>query len=218
MIDSMRDIPLTSDIDIALWYDTIMDAGEFRTTNERLAETLRTHVQDGEINTSIKKEIQRTLGYQIETFVMNVPDPITFQNMTTTININFVINNHSFTAVVDLAMKNPIYSQRVPPQQNRAKMNVKTNIMYTNKENTVLRKVYRRNPNDPMDKSESVRVPTIARLIEQQQFALENVKDRSPQNLYKYRARIEYLRPHVQGGRRKTRSKKNKRTKKRSTH
>ena len=110
--------------------------------------------------------------------------------MTTKININFIINGKSIP-VVDISIKNAIYSQYVRNGRTRSEIPVSENISHTSAKNTVLLTIIDRN-NSRGTSEQRVRVPTLERLIEQQQFAIESMRDRA--NTSKYQARIDYLR------------------------
>jgi hypothetical protein len=116
--------------------------------------------------------------------------------MTTKITINFIINGKSIP-VVDIAIKNAIYSQYVSNERNRSEKPVSENISHTSAQNTVLLKIIDSN-NSRGTPDVFVRVPTIERLIEQQQFAISAMSGRA--DITKYQARIDYLRQQPELG------------------
>ncbi len=175
----MQGVPQTSDIDIAIWYNNVIeDAAEFTAKNKLMESNVRTLFSYPDIINTFHR-VMRTFGRSaIQTFNIEVPASTTYVNRTTTIKINFIMNGHR-VPVVDLAIKNAIYSQ--PTERNVRTIPVEQNITHTDQTNTTFLTIF----------NKQVRVPTLERFIEQQQFAIEAVRDRS--TLPKYQARLRYL-------------------------
>ena len=202
-------VPLTKDIDIAVWYDDIID--DFEKTNQRVEVFLRELFRNEQTIQPLKKRAAMMFG-EINTFRVYVLPTRTYRNMTTMITIHLVINDEDFT-IADIAIKNPIYSQQLLNDKIRKMKNVSENETYTNKDNTMLLRV---------NKTDVVRVPTLSRFIDQQGLVFDNFSHRSPEERMKYIYRINYLlkytrpyeeKPHAKGGR----TKKNKRSKRSKT-
>jgi hypothetical protein len=206
MYDSLLEhhVPLTTDIDIAVWYDNIIyDFGE---TNQKLEVFLRELLKNEQLIKSLQERITLHFG-EIQSCRAYVLPARTHRNMTTTIKIHIVINDRDFH-VADIAIKNPIYSQPLLNERQRFTKSVLENATYTNKDNTMLLRINER---------DVVRVPTHKKFIEQQELAHDQVTLRTPKNLMKYISRINYLlkhtHPYAKGGR----TKKNKRSKRSKT-
>jgi hypothetical protein len=158
--------------------------------------------KEGQFTNILLEQLRRLLPDPsiIDTFAIQVTkeEPIDkrFEHMTTKININFIINGKSIP-VVDISIKNAIYSQYVKNGRKRSDIPVSENISHTSAHNTVLLKIIDRN-NSRGTSEQRVRVPTLERLMEQQQFAMEVDRDRS--KLPKYQARLHYLRQHSELG------------------
>ena len=178
-INRMHAVPQTSDIDIAMWYNNIIDIQDFIDRNTIMERAIRETFQS--FSNQIRTIIEGFDPSAIRTFEIEVPESSTYENMTTNIKVNFIINGQRFT-VVDVAMKNKIYSQRIRNGRNRR---VEENVTYTTNNNTTCLRIHAL-------PDECVRVPTLERLIEQQQFAIEAMRGRA--NTTKYQARIDYLR------------------------
>ena len=208
-------VPLTKDIDIAVWYDDIID--NFEKTNQRVEVFLRELFRNEQTIQTLKKRASMMFG-EINTFRVYVLPTRTYRNMTTMITIHLVINDEDFT-IADIAIKNPIYSQQLLNDKMRKMKNVSENATYTNKDNTILLRV---------NEKDVVRVPTLSKFIEQQELVFDNFRGRTPKNLMKYISRINYLlkytrpyaeEPHAKGGRRTKKNKRSKRSKtRRSIH
>ena len=196
MQEAIRAVPQTSDIDIAVWYDHIIDRDTFLRKNNMMAERIRENftIMEGRIRNLLLQKMKELVAPSIiDTFEIEVRKPVIrkdFEYMTTSINVVFIINGQRFK-VIDIAMKNPIYSQNVKSGINRRQIPVEQNVTHTTKRNTTILIVRERNNSSrlPID---YVRVPTIQRLIEQQEFALKQ----EPAKLYKYKPRIDYLKQH----------------------
>lgn len=204
MQEAIRAVPQTSDIDIAIWYTKVKDKDTFLSKNNTMVDKIRENLtkKEGQFTNILLEQLRRLLPNPsiIDTFAIQVtkeePRDKRFEHMTTKININFIINGMSIP-VVDIAIKNAIYSQYVRNGRNRSEIPVSENISHTSAQNTVLLKIIDRN-NSRGTPDVYVRVPTLERLIEQQQFAIEVDRDRS--KLPKYQARIDYLRQHPELG------------------
>jgi hypothetical protein len=211
MYRSLREnnVPLTKDIDITVWYDNIIY--DFDETNQRVEVFLRELFKNEQVIQLLQTRITRHFG-EINTCRAYVLPARSYRNMTTMINIHFVINDEDFK-VVDIVIKKPIYSQQLLNESQRLKIKVSENVTYTNKDNTMLLRV---------NKTDVVRVPTPSRFIDQQGLVFDNFSHRSPEERMKYIYRINYLlkyarpyeeKPHAKGGR----TKKNKRSKRSKT-
>jgi len=223
-----ENVPLTSDIDIAVWYDNIID--HFIETNKRLEESLREICKSEQLIQNLQGRITKHFG-EIRSCRLYVLPAKPFKNMTSTIKIHIVINDEDFS-VVDIAIKNPIYSQPLINERQRITKHVSENATYTNKRNTMLLLIHSKNESDPTDKDEIVRVPTYRKFIEQQVLADSQTIDPAPEKHYKYNFRIMYLlkyarpyaeephaeEPHAEGGRRTKKNKRSKRSKTRRRH
>ncbi len=204
MQEAIREVPQTSDIDIAIWYTKVKDKDTFLSKNNKMVDKIRENLtkHEGRFTNLLLQQLQNLLRNPsiIDTFAIEVMKKESrdtrFEHMTTTININFIINGKSIP-VVDIAIKNAIYSQDVMNERNRPMIPVEQNVSHTNEHNTVLLKIIDRN-NSSGTPDAYVRVPTLERLIEQQQFAIEVDRDRS--KLPKYQARLYYLRQHPELG------------------
>jgi hypothetical protein len=204
MQEAIRAVPQTSDIDIAIWYTNVKDKDTFLSKNNMMVDKIRENLtkKEGQFTNILLEQLRRLLPDPsiIDTFAIQVtkeePRDKRFEHMTTKININFIINGKSIP-VVDIAIKNAIYSQYVRNGRNRSEIPVTENISHTSAQNTVLLKIIDKN-NSRGTSEQRVRVPTLERLIEQQQFAMEVDRDRS--KLPKYQARLHYLRQHQELG------------------
>jgi hypothetical protein len=179
----MHAVPQTSDIDIAMWYNNIIDIQDFIYRNTVMERAIRDTFQSS--SDHIQTNIKRFDPSVIRTFEIEVPKSSTYQDMTTNIKVNFIINGQRFT-VVDVAMKNKIYSQPLRNGRNPRNIKVEENATYTTNNNTTCLRIHAL-------PDECVRVPTLERLIEQQQFAIEAMRGRGA-NITKYQDRIDYLR------------------------
>ena len=204
MQEAIRAVPQTSDIDIAIWYTNVKDKDTFLSKNNMMVNKIRENLtkKEGQFMNLLLQRLQLLLPDPsiIDTFDIQVtkeePRDKRFEHMTTKISINFIINGKSIP-VVDIAIKNAIYSQYVMNGRNRSEIPVSENISHTSAQNTVLLKVINGN-NSRGSPDQYVRVPTLERLIEQQQFAIEAMRGRA--NTTKYQARIDYLRQHPELG------------------
>jgi hypothetical protein len=204
MQEAIRAVPQTSDIDIAIWYTNVKDKDTFLSKNNTMVDKIRENLtkKNGQFTNILLEKLKQLLPDPsiIDTFDIQVikeePKDKRFEHMTTKININFIINGKSIP-VVDIAIKNAIYSQRIMNGRNRSEIPVSENISHTSAQNTVLLKIINGNNSRGLP-DQYVRVPTLERLIEQQQFALEVDRDRS--KLPKYQARLHYLRQHSELG------------------
>jgi hypothetical protein len=204
MQEAIREVPQTSDIDIAIWYTKIKDKDTFLSKNNTMVNKIRENLtkKEGRFTNILLEQLRRLLPDPsiIDTFAIQVTKEESrdkrFEHMTTKININFIINGTNIP-VVDIAIKNAIYSQYVRNERNRLGKPVSENISHTSAQNTVLLKIIDRNNSHDISE-QRVRVPTLERLIEQQQFALQVDRDRS--KLPKYQARLHYLRQHSELG------------------
>ena len=185
----MHEVPQTSDIDIAMWYNNIIDNHDFIDRNTVMEDAIRDTFQSS--SNQIRTIIKMFDPFTIQTFEIEVPRSSTYQNMTTNIKVNFIINGQRFT-VVDVAMKNKIFSQPLRNGRNPRNIKVEENATYTTNNNTMCLRIHAL-------PDECVRVPTLERLIEQQQFAMEAMRGRGA-NITKYQDRIEYLRRHPELG------------------
>lgn len=200
MQEAIRSIPQTSDIDIAIWYTNVRDKDTFLSKNNMMVDKIRENLtkKNGQFTNILLEKLKQLLPDPsiIDTFDIQVtkeePRDKRFEHMTTKININFIINGKSIP-VVDITIKNAIYSQHVRNGRNRSEIPVSENISHTSAQNTVLLTIIKRN-NSRGISEQRVRVPTLERLIEQQQFAMEAMRGRS--DTTKYQARIDYLRQH----------------------
>ncbi len=204
MQEAIRAVPQTSDIDIAIWYTKVKDKDTFLSKNNTMVDKIRENLtkKEGQFTNILLEQLRRLLPDPsiIDTFAIQVtkeePRDKRFEHMTTKININFIINGMSIP-VVDIAIKNAIYSQYVRNGRNRSEIPVSENISHTSAQNTVLLKIIDRN-NSRGTPDVYVRVPTLERLIEQQQFAISAMSGRA--DITKYQARIDYLRQHPELG------------------
>jgi len=204
MQEAIRAVPQTSDIDIAIWYTNVKDKDTFLSKNNTMVDKIRENLtkKEGQFTNLLLQKLKQLLPDPsiIDTFDIQVikeePKDKRFEHMTTKININFIINGKSIP-VVDIAIKNAIYSQYVRNERKRSEIPVSENISHTSAQNTVLLTIIKRN-NSRGISEQRVRVPTLERLIEQQQFALE--VDRDLSKLPKYQARLHYLRQHSELG------------------
>ncbi len=202
MQEAIREVPQTSDIDIAIWYTKVKDKDTFLSKNNKMVDKIRENLtkHEGLFTNLLLQRLQQLLPNPsiIDTFDIEVMKKESrdtrFEHMTTTININFIINGKSIP-VVDIAIKNAIYSQDVMNERNRPMIPVEQNVSHANEHNTVLLKIIDRN-NSRGRPDVYVRVPTLERLVEQQQFAIGKTHDRS--KLAKYHARLHYLMQHIQ--------------------
>jgi hypothetical protein len=204
MQEAIRAVPQTSDIDIAIWYTNVKDKDTFLSKNNMMLDKIRENLtkHDGIFTNLLLQNLQQLLPDPsiINTFAIQVmkeePRNKRFEHMTTKITINFIINGKSIP-VVDIAIKNAIYSQYVSNERNRSEKPVSENISHTSAQNTVLLKIIDSN-NSRGTPDVFVRVPTLERLIEQQQFAISAMSGRA--DITKYQARIDYLRQHPELG------------------
>ena len=204
MQEAIRAVPQTSDIDIAIWYTKVKDKDTFLSKNNTMVNKIRENLtkKEGQFTNILLEQLRRLLPDPsiIDTFDIQVtkeePRDKRFEHMTTKININFIINGKSIP-VVDIAIKNAIYSQYVRNGRNRSEIPVSENISHTSAQNTVLLKIIDGN-NSRGSPDQYVRVPTLERLLEQQQFAMEAMRGRA--DTTKYQARIDYLRQHPELG------------------
>ena len=203
MQEAIRAVPQTSDIDIAIWYTKVKDKDTFLSKNNIMVDKIRENLtkREGIFTNLLLQKLQEFLpNPSIDTFAIQVtkeePRDKRFEHMTTKITINFIINGTSIP-VVDIAIKNAIYSQYVRNGRNRSEIPVSENISHTSAQNTVLLKIIDSN-NSRGTPDVFVRVPTIERLIEQQQFAISAMSGRA--DITKYQARIDYLRQHPELG------------------
>ena len=204
MQEEIRAVPQTSDIDIAIWYTNVKDKDTFLSKNNTMVDKIRENLtkKEGLFTNLLLQQLQQLLPDPsiINTFAINVvkeePRVKRFEHMTTKININFIINGKSIP-VVDITIKNAIYSQYVRNERNRSGKPVSENISHTSAQNTVLLKIINGN-NSRVSPDQYVRVPTLERLIEQQQFAIHAMSGRA--DTTKYQARIDYLRQHLELG------------------
>ncbi len=203
MQEAIRAVPQTSDIDIAIWYTKVKDKDTFLSKNNTMVDKIRENLtkREGIFTNLLLQKLQEFLpNPSIDTFAIQVtkeePRDKRFEHMTTKITINFIINGTSIP-VVDIAIKNAIYSQYVRNGRNRSEIPVSENISHTSAQNTVLLKIIDSN-NSRGTPDVFVRVPTIERLIEQQQFAISAMSGRA--DITKYQARIDYLRQHPELG------------------
>jgi hypothetical protein len=186
----MQGVPQTSDIDIAIWYNNVIEnAAEFTAKNRLMESNIRMLFGEQSVIETFRREMLKFIPSAMKTFTIEVPPSKTHSNLTTTIHINFIINGQRFE-VVDVAMKNAIYSQRVRPGTNRRTFQLNQNITHTNHANTTILTLF----------NKKVRVPTLERLIQQQQFAIDMKREDDPAQLSKYQARINYLRQHSELG------------------
>ena len=193
MQESIRDVPQTSDIDIAMWYHSELDKDTFKASNERIERRIRAQFSDINRIMPLRAIMENLSPSSIDTFEIDVPESRTYGKMTTTIHVDFIINGQRMT-VIDMAIKNAIYSQPIRNERNRSTIPVVQNITYTDKQNTTLLRVKDRD-NSLGTPEEYVRVPTLERLIQQQRFAIEAMRE--PAKLSKYHARLSYLEPLV---------------------
>lgn len=204
MQEAIRGVPLTNDIDIAIWYKNVKDKDTFMSKNNKMADKIRENLtkNEGLFTNLLLQKLQQMISdpSMIDTFAIRVIRGESrnkrFEHMTTKIAIHFVINGKSIP-VVDIAIKNAIYSQYVTNERNRSMLRVEQNISYTSEQNTTLLKVIDRN-NSRGISDMYVRVPTLERLIEQQEFAIRVLNGRA--DTTKYQARIDYLRQHSELG------------------
>jgi hypothetical protein len=199
MQEAIRTVPPTSDIDIAIWYDQIVDKDIFLGKNDMMMERIRDNLskQKGRFTNLLLQKIQQLATPSIDTFEIEVRKlgmDKRYEHMTTTVHIDVMINGQRYK-VVDIALKNAIYSQHVDNERSRLAIPVDRNVTYTSKKNTTILNVKASN-NTRRTPAAYVRVPTIQRLIEQQRFALE----REPAKAFKYQPRIDYLMQHAELG------------------
>lgn len=204
MQEAIRTVPQTSDIDIAIWYKDDIDKDTFLSGNNRMVNII------SDVINRNKKMFGKLLFKRI---IQLLPDPSVikifkinvvkedvhknYEHMTTKINIIFTINGESFK-VVDIAIKNAIYSQGVRPGTNRRSKSVYQNVSHMDEQNTTVLKV---NDGDAKQgkQPEYVRVPSVARFIQQQNFAIDMKSAEGDQfnEIPKYKSRISYLARHA---------------------
>ena len=161
---NMRNVPKTSDIDIAIWYNEMIEDTVFRERNRHMEDAIRTIFQQH--TSSIRAKIEGlSKKVAIESFTIDVPESLTYQNMTTNINVIFNINGTPIK-VVDIAVKNAIYSQDIPNQTLRSSIPLYYNATHTGYQNTTLLSLF----------GKSVRVPTLERLYQQQRLGYINTE------------------------------------------
>lgn len=237
MQEAIREVPQTSDIDIVMWYHDVIDKDLFLQKAEQMARIIREQFSHKERIMPLRAIIDQIVEDPsvIRTFEIEVSREMIsrrFEHMTATINVNFIINGHRFK-VVDIAIKNAIYSQHLSNESQRDRIPVAHNISYTDKHNTILLKVIN-NDNSRRISAEYVRVPKPERFVEQQLYAYGSVHSKIQETgnpnkvreyqekLDKYAARVKYITQHIlpsspnasfspsRGGKRRT-YKKNKR-------
>jgi hypothetical protein len=204
MQESIHTVPQTSDIDIAIWYKDFIDKDTFSSGNKRMVHMI------GDMLNRNKKMFSKLL---VKRLIELLPEPSVirtlkidvaeekvhknYEHMTSKISINFIINGKSFK-VVDIAIKNAIYSQGVRPGTNRRSISVYQNVTHMDERNTIRLKVKDGDLQQGIE-PEYVRVPTIGRLIQQQKYAIDMKSAEGDQfnEIPKYKARISYLAGHV---------------------
>lgn len=198
MHDSIRAIPRTSDIDIVVWYKNKLDKLYFLSRNATMIQMIKLMLDPSvqnytaELLTRIKQllpNIKPSIIDKIKIEVVNKDIRKEYEHMTTNISINFIINDKPFK-VADVAIKNAIYSQHT--EENRNLLPVTQNTTHTDEQNTF--PMFVNDISSDVGKNKFVRIPTLERLIQQQQFGINAMRGRA--NISKYRARIEYLMQH----------------------
>jgi hypothetical protein len=162
---NIRNVPKTSDIDIAIWYNEMIEDTVFRERNVHMEDAIRTIFQQrtSSILAKIKSLVSKKVA--IESFTIDVPESLTYYNMTTNINVIFNINGTPIK-VVDIAVKNAIYSQDIPKNRTRSSIPLYYNVTHTGYQNTTLLSLF----------GKSVRVPALLRLYQQQWLGYINTE------------------------------------------
>lgn len=190
----------TSDIDIVMWYKNMINREDFLSKNARMVPNIELILNPSgknyteELLTRIKQLLPHIEPSIIDKIKCNVIEKVVgekYKHMTTNININLTIEgtNESYK-VVDVAIKNAIYSQYT--EKNRSSLPVTQNTTHTDEQNTF--PMFVNDVSSNVEKIKFVRIPTLERLIQQQQFGIKEMTGRA--NTSKYQSRIGYLMQH----------------------
>jgi hypothetical protein len=198
---SIRTVPQTSDIDIVIWHkNKIKEKEDFLSKNAMMVPNIELMLDPSgknyteELLTRIKQLLPNIEPSIIDKIKFNVIEKVVgekYKHMTTNININLTIEgtNESYK-VVDVAIKNAIFSQYT--EKNRNSVDVTENTTHTDEQNTF--PMFVNDVSSNVEKIKFVRIPTLERLIQQQQFGIKEMSWRA--NTSKHRARIDYLMRH----------------------
>ena len=200
-IKSLNKNTRTTDIDIALWYHSVVRKADFLKHNQSIKKNIEKKFSGPflqEWKEIIEQILGRTLRFELE-MICDMKDMKSYDEMTGIINIRFMVDRNEIN-LIEIVIHNMFYSQYTNPEftERTGPIDVTTDVTYLDAKSTESIQVILF-VDEAEDKTYyvDVRVPTIDRLLLQLYFVYGNklvhAKITHDSIDYKYFGRMEYL-------------------------